>query len=300
MDSCKKFTREHPLLLAALTFFGLYGLLKLVNLLPDMPLSFGIREAILAVAVYAITYVLMGKEKVAFTMKGIGYGFWAARSYFIIMTVVVVLCFAAISSLLYINGESYQLVPFLNAAIGCLFVGVAEEFTFRGLIFGGLLQKLGNSKKGIILASVISGLLFGVLHVFGSALNGEIADAGAVATAFAKTIQCAIFGFVLAFIYYKTRNLFVAAALHSLDDFMIICGTGAGLIKAESYVSSTNVLQHLAVYAIFTVVVIPSLIKSTKDITEGEAIPFDDDFLPRNIAVQKKAKKEKKQKKSAH
>ena len=44
-----------------------------------------------------------------------------------------------------------------------------------------------------------------------------------------KILQCAIFGTILCFIYYKTRNLYVVAVLHSLDDFLLLIATGASL-----------------------------------------------------------------------
>lgn len=50
-------------------------------------------------------------------------------------------------------------------ALLCLFVGVNEEVVFRGLAYGGMLDKLGSSEYGIVWAAVGSSLLFGAAHV---------------------------------------------------------------------------------------------------------------------------------------
>lgn len=47
----------------------------------------------------------------------------------------------------------------------CLFVSVNEEVVFRGLTYGGMLDKLGSSGHGIVWAAVGSSLLFGATHV---------------------------------------------------------------------------------------------------------------------------------------
>lgn len=295
MNACKNFSKKYPALLAILTFFFMMGLLKLMGLMPVVPLSFGIDEFVMAVIVFVVTFLFMGKEKVSFSLKGIGYAFGMLRGYYIFMVILTVfgIGITILAAVLSKTGNPYQLMPFINVSVAALFVGIVEEFTFRGLMFGGLLQKFGNSKKSIILAAVISGFSFGALHVLGSALGGEITSVGATATAILKIFQCAIFGIILCFIYYKTRNLFVVAALHSLDDFLLLVATGAGSTGAAEYVTGDSDKVGLAVgiYLLFILILVPSLVRCIKDIKAGEAIPFDEDFLPRDVAVAKKTKK---------
>lgn len=129
------------------------------------------------------------------------------------------------------------MLPFINILLAGRFVGFVEEFTFRGLMFGGLLQKFGNTKKSIITAALISGFTFGALHVLGSVLGGDVTD-------------------------YVTTD-------------------------------SSQVGMAIGFYVIFTLVLVPALVRCIKDIKPGEAVPFDDDFLPRKVEFVKKSKKKK-------
>lgn len=297
MNACKNFTKKCPFILAILTFFFMLGLLKLMGFMPDGPLSFGIIEAVMAVIVFVVTFLFMGKEKVSFSTKGFGYGFGLLRGYYIFMVCLTVFGILANILISVVNktGFPYQLIPFINITIVGLFVGIVEEFTFRGLMFGGLVQKFGSSKKSIVISAFISGLSFGALHVLGSVLQGDVTDAGSAATAVLKIFQCAILGIILCFVYYKTRNLFVVAALHSLDDFLLFVTVGAGSTGAADYVTtdSSQVGQAIGAYVLFTLILAPALIRGIKDITPGEAVPFDDDFLPRNVEFVRKSKKKK-------
>lgn len=292
MDSCKNFSEKYPIILVVLTFSLMFVLLKLVGMLPEGPLELAIREVVMAVVIFMVTYLFMGKEKVSFSTKGFGYTFGFLRGYLTVMTVIA--AFTAVCNILgqvvLGTGSPYQMLAFINMLIAGLGVGIVEEFSFRGLIFGGLLQKLGNTKKGIILAAVISGFLFGILHVLGSILAGEVTTVGAATTAILKIVQCAIFGIVLAFVYYKTRNLFAVAAVHSLDDFMLFVATNTGNDVGSNYVTSKDIAIAVIGYTIFTLILVPTLIRCIKDIKPEEKV-FDENFLPRAVVFERKSKK---------
>lgn len=217
----------------------MWGLLKLMNFIPDSPLSLGIDECVMAVVVYFVTFLFMGKEKVSFSTKGLGYAFRLLRGYFIFMGCLMVLGITSniLESVVKKTASSYQLLPFINILLAGLFVGIVEEFTFRGLMFGGLLQKFGNTKKSIITAALISGFTFAALHVLGSVLGGDVTD-------------------------YVTTD-------------------------------SSQVGMAIGAYVIFTLVLVPAFVRCIKDIKPGEAVPFDDDFLPRKVEFVKKSKKKK-------
>lgn len=105
-----------------------------------------------------------------------------------------------------------------------------------------------------------------------------------------------IFGVVLAFIYYKTRNLFAVAALHSLDDFLVFVTADAGNTKLTSFVANNGdnlASARIYLYIIFTLILVPSIVRCIRNLKSGEAIPFDEDFLPRAVEFEKKSKKRK-------
>lgn len=93
MNIYKNFSKKYPVLLVILTVLFVYGLLKLTGLVNVGPLSFGIREFIMAVVVFIVTFIFMGKEKVSFSAKGFRYSFRFVRGYLIVMAVIVFLEF---------------------------------------------------------------------------------------------------------------------------------------------------------------------------------------------------------------
>jgi len=292
MDLCKAFARKAPIVIVTLTVVFVYAMLKLLGLLPDGPLSFGISESLLAIATFVWTFLFMGKEKVSFKKDGFRYGFRLLRNYLIGMSIFGVVAIGI--SIYDAKGiDQDSLIRLINFTLVGASVGIAEEFAFRGLVFGGLLQKLGNSKKGIIIAAVVSGFLFGAIHIFGSLIRGEITSWDTVLTAVLKTCESGVFGVVLACIYYRTKNIYVVAALHSLNDYILfltnVCSKSSGI--ADSYVGvAGQTTGAIVTYIIFTVVMIPSLIRCIKDIKENEAVPFDDDFEPIAVKFEKKSK----------
>lgn len=295
MNSCISFSKKHPIILIGLTLAFVYGLMHLAVFLPSGPMKFAALEWIMAVCVFIATYLFMGKEKVSFSKKGFGYSFRSLRGYFIFMIIFNTFAImGAITLSMQNEGEfHYQLIAFINVLAASFAIGIVEEFSFRGLIFGGLLQKLGNTKKNIILAAFLSGLLFGVMHVFESVITGGVTDMASAATAVLKTVQTGVFGIALAFIYYKTRNIFAVAALHALDDFLLLfAGTFLGGERV-SYVTTDNAGTAIGAYIVFTLIVVPSIVRCIKNITPEEAIPFDKDFLPRDVEFEKKSKKKK-------
>jgi len=292
MNLCKAFARKLPITIAILTMLFVFALLRLAGMLPEGPLSFGINELLMAIAIFAWTFLFMGKEKVSFKKDGFRYGFRLLRNYLIGMSIFAVVAIGI--SIHDANGISQDMLTGLvNVALAGTAVGIVEEFSFRGLVFGGILQKLGNSKKGIIVAAVVSGLFFGALHIVGSLINGEISSWDTVLTAVLKTCQTGIFGVILACIYYRTKNIYVVAALHSINDLILFFATSFSQSSgtADSYVGvAGQTTGAIVTYIIFTAVMIPFLIKSIKDIKENEAVPFDDDFEPSAVKFEKKSK----------
>jgi membrane protease YdiL (CAAX protease family) len=81
---------------------------------------------------------------------------------------------------------------------------ISEEVCFRGMLFGGLREKLPR-----IGAALLSGLIFGGLH----ALTGVTAVPPLIA-----------FGFVLALLYEKTGSIVPGIILHVLNNSVALLG----------------------------------------------------------------------------
>jgi CAAX protease family protein len=89
----------------------------------------------------------------------------------------------------------------------CVIAPVAEEFFFRGFLFGALRRwrvMIGGRDIGTWVAAVIVGILFGLAHT-GSASSRYLIPLG-------------FLGFVLCLVRWKTRSLYPCIALHSINN----------------------------------------------------------------------------------
>ncbi len=93
----------------------------------------------------------------------------------------------------------------------CVFAPMAEEFFFRGFLFGVLRQMrvvVAGRELGTWVAAVIVGILFGLAHA-GSALSQDLIPLG-------------FLGFVLCLVRWKTGSLYPCMALHSLNNALAL------------------------------------------------------------------------------
>jgi len=97
------------------------------------------------------------------------------------------------------------------AVVVCVVAPIAEEFFFRGFIFGALRRwhvVIGGQDIGTWLAAVITGMLFGLAHT-GSAAAQYLIPLG-------------FLGFVLCLVRWRTRSLYPCMALHSINNSLAL------------------------------------------------------------------------------
>ena len=93
----------------------------------------------------------------------------------------------------------------------CVLAPVAEEFFFRGFLFGALRRwrlVVAGRDLGIWVAAVITGILFGLAHT-GSASSQYLIPLG-------------FLGFVLCLVRWRTRSLYPCIALHSINNSLAL------------------------------------------------------------------------------
>jgi hypothetical protein len=93
----------------------------------------------------------------------------------------------------------------------CVIAPVAEEFFFRGFLFGALRRwriVLAGRDVGTWLAAVVVGILFGLAHT-GSASSQYLIPLG-------------FLGFVLCLVRWRTRSLYPCIALHSINNALAL------------------------------------------------------------------------------
>jgi membrane protease YdiL (CAAX protease family) len=93
----------------------------------------------------------------------------------------------------------------------CVIAPMAEEFFFRGFIFGALRRwriELFGRNLGTWGAAILTGILFGLAHT-GSASSQYLVPLG-------------FFGFVLCLLRWRTRSLYPSMALHSVNNSLAL------------------------------------------------------------------------------
>ncbi len=119
------------------------------------------------------------------------------------------LAFAIVYSLLIVEPEQKDIAEgFGTIPVQILLIAVAapisEEVCFRGMLFGGLRERLPR-----IAAALLAGLIFGGLH----ALTGVSAVPPLIA-----------FGFILSLLYEKTGSIVPGIVLHMLNNSVALLG----------------------------------------------------------------------------
>ncbi len=97
------------------------------------------------------------------------------------------------------------------AVFVCVVAPVAEEFFFRGFIFGALRRMqvvIGGYDFGTWIAAAITGILFGLAHT-GSAAAQYLIPLG-------------FLGFVLCLVRWRTGSLYPCMALHSINNSLAL------------------------------------------------------------------------------
>ena len=97
------------------------------------------------------------------------------------------------------------------AVFVCVVAPIAEEFFFRGFIFGVLRRwrvPMAGHDLGPWIAAVITGILFGLAHT-GSASSQYLIPLG-------------FLGFVLCLVRWRTGSLYPCMALHSLNNALAL------------------------------------------------------------------------------
>jgi membrane protease YdiL (CAAX protease family) len=93
----------------------------------------------------------------------------------------------------------------------CVVAPIAEEFFFRGFLFGVLRRwdiRVAGRDLGTWLAAIVVGILFGLAHT-GSASAVDLIPLG-------------FFGFVLCIVRWKTGSLYPCMALHSINNSLAL------------------------------------------------------------------------------
>ena len=146
----------------------------------------------------------------------------------------------------------------INILIGCLLIGLTEEFLCRGWLLNEFLERFGDTKKGVWYSIVASGLVFGLLHLF-NIFTGQ--------DGFGTLMQSILAigsGIFFGVIYYKTKNIWSVAILHGIWDFSLMLGK-IGPVYSKQYLS-TKSASIIIIGILLLIAVLINIVPYVKDI----------------------------------
>lgn len=139
-----------------------------------------------------------------------------------------------------------SLIPLF--ALECFAIGLFEELAFRGFVFPYVMEKLTPTKKGLFFAIVISGGVFGLIHLLnvfaGASLPATLLQIG---YSFLIGAMCSV-------VLLRTKNIWLCVILHSVYDFCgyLVPTLGEGKIWDTVTVILTATLSvAVCIYMIF-------------------------------------------------
>ncbi len=106
--------------------------------------------------------------------------------------------------------ELIHTLPLLMFVVTVIFAPIIEEFMFRGIIFRTF------RRFGFVVAMLISGFLFGFIHVSAEVFAGNIGE-------MLQIFPYMFMGFVLAYLYEKSKSIAVPMYAHMFSNFVSLC-----------------------------------------------------------------------------
>ena len=121
-------------------------------------------------------------------------------------------------------------------------IGWAEELVFRGVILNLFLDRFGRTKKGILQAVVISGILFGAVHLT-NVFQGVTPGSAAV-----QAINASLLGVIFGAIYVRSGNIWLVILYHAAVDFAGLMGSGLfGVGTTAEQINQMSAINLIAV-----------------------------------------------------
>ncbi len=159
-----------------------------------------------------------------------------------------------------------------------LLVGLCEETFYRGIMANIFYDKYARDPAGVWTATIWSGMLFGLMHLF-NMLGAP--DSQYVVGVLVQTFSACAMGMTLSAIYFRSRNIWSMILIHAFVD---ICSAfSAGFFKGGSLTDTIgsytpSMFISAVPYVIVTLVLLrPSKVKEIIDYRRTrEALPVHD------------------------
>lgn len=181
------------------------------------------------VFVFAIVLLIIRKKWYIFKEKKINFG----ESVKLCLPILVLSVIIALANATELIGTDVNVNNLISLIIYVVLIGLFEEIFFRGIIENELLEKYSSNKKEILISIIISGVVFGAVHLTNLFAGQDLL------TTMMQFVQTTAIGILFGTVYYKTRNIWAMIFLHSFYDFSVLLSE-VNLVTDCGYVSNAN------------------------------------------------------------
>ena len=164
------------------------------------------------VFVFAIVLLIIRKKWYIFKEKKINFG----ESIKLCLPILVLSVIIALANATELIGTNVNVNNLISLVIYVVLIGFFEEIFFRGIIENELLEKYSSNKKEILISIIISGVVFGAVHLTNLLAGQDLL------TTMMQFVQTTAIGILFGTVYYKTRNVWAMIFLHSFYDFSVL------------------------------------------------------------------------------
>lgn len=132
--------------------------------------------------------------------------------------------------------------------LGCLMVGFAEEYLFRGLLQSLFIKKYRSRENGIFISILITSVIFGGFHLLNLVKNDNV---GQVLT---QVVFAMLIGVFFGVLVIKTNKLIPVAITHGMINFFFSIALLPGLLPGEEdAVDAVSIAPILLTFPLFII-----------------------------------------------
>lgn len=215
-------------------------------------------EAILAVLAFIV--MLFWKNSYVFTQENEKFSSSLRYGWFY-------LAIGGFFGLIFLPNALNNATGIINIGLFCFLIGIYEEFLLRGWLLNEFLERYGNTKKGVWISIIASGIIFGLVHFINISTNG-------FASTLTQVLSASATGVVFGFIYYKTKNIWTVVFLHGFWDFCLLLSELAPMTKIDTNVSSITPISIIfsVIIALSELIILIPFIKNIDEKIETKKI----------------------------
>lgn len=181
--------------------------------LSDRSTNFGylILECIVLIAAILVIYITGQTHTLKPTFKSFWTSIWSGMVFIVLAVVGCIVFIDEGTNIGAVYKSPFEIIAFI---VFVIVVGLAEEFVYRGIIADSISERFGNSKTGIVLSVLLSGCIFGVMHIL-NVFYGQSLEESVI-----QMIAASMLGILLSAIYIRHKNIYGVAFLHATLNFM--------------------------------------------------------------------------------